>query len=157
MGAWDAILYNPTFAHAPGTFRLAVLHDVSITLNRRFSVRGNLNDLTWAIELLQAAVAATPVDDPHGPQYRNTLGTLLQQRYLHTGALADLDTAITLTQAALDAVAADPDASSNLADYRTNLSSYLSDRYTHTRNAADLNRAVDLAQAAVDLTPAHTS
>ena len=71
-------------------------------------------------------------------------------RYENTGAMADLDRAVSLFQ---QAVAATPDGHPDRARRLSNLGGALRDRYEHTRDPADLDRAIDLLEQAMVVTP----
>ena len=79
------------------------------------------------------------------------LGLGLRDRYAHTGAVVDLDLAITAFQQALELTPAEhPDRPGNL----NNLGLGLHDLYLRTGSPSDLEAAIAAFQAALEATPA---
>jgi hypothetical protein len=100
----------------------------------------------------RAAVYLIPGDHPDHAGWLNSLGVMLESRYKRTGAMADLEEAISVARQAVDATPADhPDC----PGYLNNLGVMLESRYKRTRAMADLEEAIGVARQAVDATPAY--
>jgi hypothetical protein len=99
--------------------------------------------LELAIVLAEAAVAATPAQDPDFGMMSATLGAALRVRFERTGDLADIDAAITAGQAAVAATpASDPDYASMFSP----LGAALTVRFEHTGDLADIDAAISAGQ-----------
>ena len=112
--------------------------------------KGNLADLTQAIEHSQEAVDLNPAGNPNRAGYLNNLSNRLSTRYGREGNLADLAQAIEHSQEAVDLT---PVGNPHRASHLNNLSLHLSTRYEREGNLTDLAQAIEHSQEAVDLTP----
>ena len=83
-------------------------------------------------------------------EYWYYLAIRLDDRYSRTGSMDDLQEAIHMGQAALDA---NPEDHTHRAKYLNNLGIRLCDRYSRTGLMDDLQEAIRLEQAALDATP----
>ncbi|KAF5682502.1 hypothetical protein FCIRC_4936 [Fusarium circinatum] len=102
-------------------------------------------DTDGVIENAKRAISANPLD----LDCLKLLGDLLNERYIDTGMLVDLDASILVTKQAIDATM-DDDA--ELATCSNNLSYRLQDRFMMTEDNGDLEEAIRLSRKAVELT-----
>lgn len=102
-------------------------------------------DTDEAIEKAKIAIRANPTN----AKYLAELSNLLNDRYVSTGMLVDLDASILLTKQAIDAKTGDD---AELADCSNNLSYRLQDRFMVTEDNSDLDDAIKMSQKAVELT-----
>ncbi|SOE47231.1 CHAT domain-containing protein [Streptomyces sp. OV198] len=104
--------------------------------------------LTFAVDLWQRIVDATPAEDPQRPGRLSNLGLALRLRYLHTRESAeDLDRSATAGREALRS--APPDHSER-GVYAVGLQSTLLARFERTADAADLDESAEVGQEALD-------
>ena len=114
----------------------------------RFLARGELADLTAAIDLLRTAVATAP-EDRERAGYAANLGVALSTRYGHLGEGRDLDEAVSWLRRAVDALAAGyPDRVPALSG----LGLALRTRYQRDGDGADLDAAVAALEEALAAT-----
>ena len=85
-----------------------------------------------------------------GPGHCANLGGALQSRFMRTGALADLDQAIT---AAREAVEITSPGHPDQARMLSNLGMILNSRFEQTGDLADLDQAITATRAAAEATP----
>ena len=79
---------------------------------------GDLERINVAIGFWQRVIRATPKDGPDRPARLSNLGYALYARFGQTGNLADLDAAVTATQAAADGAPDDsPDRAAIFANW----------------------------------------
>ncbi|KAF5724523.1 hypothetical protein FMUND_697 [Fusarium mundagurra] len=104
-----------------------------------------MTDTDEAIENAKKAISANPLN----VEYLTKLGNLLNDRYVATGMLADLDASILVTKQAIGAVTND---GVKLADCSNTLSYRLQDRFLVTEEKLDLEEAIQMARRAVELT-----
>ncbi|KLO91963.1 uncharacterized protein LW94_2661 [Fusarium fujikuroi] len=102
-------------------------------------------DTDEAIENAKIAIRANPTN----VKCLTELSNLLNDRYVSTGILVDLDTSILLTKQAIDAITGDD---AELAECSNNLSYRLQDRFMVTEDNPDLDDAIKMSQKAVELT-----
>src|SRR5215470_13654709 len=151
---------NPQAVPEPVRRYLAGLAGNSADPNQQAQVAGALLQramhsddpaaLNQAIELLTAAVAATPTDHPDHAMYLSILGLALLTRFERSGADADLDEAITVGRQAVAATSTDhPDHAGMLS----NLGIALRTRFGRTGAGADLDEAITVIRQAVAATP----
>ncbi len=121
-------------------------------LRRRYERTGDLDDLSRAIDLWRATLAATPNDHPGRVSWQGNLAVALRIRAERMGDIRDLHAAIPLQQAVVE---------SSPADLRarglTNLADLLAARYQHDGVSADLDRAIELGRAALAASGANDS
>ncbi|KAJ5413883.1 CHAT domain-containing protein [Penicillium cosmopolitanum] len=148
--------------------RAILLNNLGLRLGEKYLRTGAIADLQDAINVAQRAVDATPTDNPQRPIVLNNLGfrlgdrpsgpgwTVKQSRnlsgdsYSRTGAIADLEEALSIARQAINATPSDhPDRAGQLS----RLGSCLGDRYSRTRAIADLEEAISIARQVVDATP----
>lgn len=79
----------------------------------------------------------------------NNLGILLKCRLEHTHDIADITTAITVQQRAVQLT---KDDDPNLSDRLSNLASSFEDRFEHTSKLADITEAISAFRRAIELT-----
>jgi tetratricopeptide (TPR) repeat protein len=130
--------------------RASRLSELGELLRLRFGHSGAAADLSSAIEVGRAAVAATSADDLDLPGHLCTLLTALMLRVIEDEAPADVDEAIAVGRATVAAVAPDD---ARLPWYRSNLGFALQRRSQRSRSAADIDEAVVLCQMALDAVP----
>ncbi len=127
----------------------------AIALQTRFERTGNAADLDRAIELLELAQAATPIEDPQWAAGPCNVAGALMARFERNGDPADLDRAVTLFEDALTDV---PTEHPQRPMLLSNLAASLRTRFEHTGNPVDLDRAIDHQTEALDAIPqGHTS
>ncbi|KAF6793794.1 TPR domain-containing protein [Colletotrichum sojae] len=125
-------------------------------------------DLEEAITITREAIEATPQDHPDRAKWLNNLGSYLGDRFDRTGAMADLEEAITITRysrtgamadleeaatIAREAVEATPKDDPDRAARLNNLGSHLGDRYSRIGAMADLEESITITREAVEATP----
>jgi hypothetical protein len=87
-------------------------------LGSRFDRTGSIADLEHAVNIVDAAVAAT-CDHPDRAVVLSVLEHLLGSRFKHTGSMADLDRAIVVANEAVTATPQDhPDRPGRLSKVR---------------------------------------
>ncbi|EMT72838.1 hypothetical protein FOC4_g10004323 [Fusarium odoratissimum] len=104
-------------------------------------------DIDEAIKYVKKAIGTNPTNVENLEQ----LGNLLNDRYLSTGMLVDLDASVLATKQAIDAITDD---GAELADCSNTLCYRLQDRFMVTEDDADLEEAIQFSQKAVELTSA---
>ncbi|PNP86447.1 hypothetical protein FNYG_00149 [Fusarium nygamai] len=102
-------------------------------------------DTDEAIENVKKAISANPISVEHLTELSN----LLNDKYVSTGMLMDLDVSILVAKQAIDAII-DDDA--ELADCSNTLSYRLQDRFMVTEDNEDLEEAIRMSRKAVELT-----
>ncbi|TVY79667.1 putative 30S ribosomal protein S17-like protein [Fusarium oxysporum f. sp. cubense] len=102
-------------------------------------------DIDEAIKYVKKAIGANPTNVENLKQ----LGNLLNDRYVSTGMLVDLDASILATKQAIDAIKNDD---VELADCLNTLSYRLQDRFMVTEDNADLEEAIQISRKAVEST-----
>jgi CHAT domain-containing protein len=147
---WEHILASTSFQQASQDFQLAAMTETGGVLLRRYWARGEVKDLSQAIDFTQQAVDLADDDHPNKAAMLNNLATMLTDRYKRCGKLADLKVAIQSAQQAVDLT---PNGSLDQAVYLSNLGRSLVERYKDSNNLQDLEDAISAAQQAVDLTP----
>ncbi|MEM7530482.1 MAG: hypothetical protein AAF416_23110, partial [Pseudomonadota bacterium] len=107
-------------------------------------------DLERAIELGEAALAATPEDHPDRPGRLVSLAGGLRALHLVTGKKNHLERAIDLMDSVL---ARTPTDAPEYFSYQATLGSFLSNRHDCLGDFSDLERAIELKEAALAATP----
>ncbi|KAF5608221.1 uncharacterized protein FSUBG_4757 [Fusarium subglutinans] len=102
-------------------------------------------DTDDAIENAKRAISDNPLD----PECLKLLADLLNERYVDTGMLVDLDASILVTKQAIDTIT---DGDAELASCFNSLSYRLQDRFMMTEDNGDLEEAIRLSRKAVELT-----
>ncbi|KAI3575573.1 CHAT domain-containing protein [Fusarium oxysporum f. sp. albedinis] len=102
-------------------------------------------DIDEAIKYVKKAIGANPTNVENLKQ----LGNLLNDRYVNTGMLVDLEASILATKRAIDAITNDD---VELADCLNTLSYRLQDRFMVTENNADLEEAIQISRKAIEST-----
>ncbi|MBB4934416.1 hypothetical protein F4561_005236 [Lipingzhangella halophila] len=106
--------------------------------------------ITNTVTVWQRIVQATPEDHPNRAVYLSNLGTALQTRFERTGALEDLDQAITALRGAVQVIPEDhPDRAASLS----NLGNTLRVRFERTGALEDLDQAITALRGAVQVIP----
>ncbi|WP_053760566.1 CHAT domain-containing protein [Streptomyces sp. AS58] len=101
---------------------------------------------TAVVALWQRIVHALPADRPGRWSSLANLGAAHRLRFMGTGVLADLDSAVVATEAAVAAMPPDEVARSGTL---CNFGVMLLNRYEHSGVVSDLNRAIGMIEAAV--------
>ncbi|AZQ35794.1 CHAT domain-containing protein [Streptomyces cyaneochromogenes] len=127
-----------------------MLANLGAVLQARFGLKGDWEDLAEATTVARRALAATSADNPDRAAMLNNLSTALRSAFAHRRRTADLDEAVRVGRACVEAGAAHPDR----ARYLTTLGEACHSRFRQTRSAADLDEAVDALRRAVEATPA---
>ncbi|MEU5565498.1 hypothetical protein [Micromonospora musae] len=136
-------------ATAPGHRDLARRwSNLSVALQARFEVGGDLVDLDEVVQLARRALAATPYGSPIQAERETNLAAALQTRFRSTGDGADLEEAIELLRAALRAVGE----RSARAAALSNLGVALLMRYERSQLVADLDESVTMIRQAATMT-----
>ncbi|KAM0493461.1 hypothetical protein ACHAP8_009288 [Fusarium lateritium] len=104
-----------------------------------------MTDIDEAVEQAKKLISTNPTD----VKYLKELGNLLNDRYVSTGMIEDLDESILVTKQAINTITNDD---VDLADCSNTLSYRLQDRFLMTEDIADLEEAMRMAQKAVELT-----
>ncbi|KAI1359524.1 CHAT domain-containing protein [Xylaria arbuscula] len=131
------------------------LQSLGIIYYNKYKRIGTTADLELAVERFQEAVELTP-NTPLHPTWieksfvrasrLDSLGAAYRERYIGTGAIADLDTAIQHFQEAVDITGSD-----HRHSYRLQaLGAVHGDRYLKTGAAVDLATAIQLYEKALD-------
>ncbi|EWZ97349.1 hypothetical protein NW765_004281 [Fusarium oxysporum] len=102
-------------------------------------------DIDEAIKYGKKAIGANPTNVENLKQ----LGNLLNDRYVSTGMLVDLEASILATKRAIDVITNDD---VELADCLNTLSYRLQDRFMVTENNADLEEAIQISRKAIEST-----
>ncbi|KAF5694509.1 hypothetical protein FDENT_1121 [Fusarium denticulatum] len=102
-------------------------------------------DTDEAIENAKKAIST----DPTNLKSLTELSNFLNDRYVSTGMVVDLDASILVTRQAISAITNDD---VKLADCSNTLSYRLQDRFLVTEDDADLEEAIRMSQKAVELT-----
>ncbi|CCT76202.1 uncharacterized protein FFUJ_14165 [Fusarium fujikuroi IMI 58289] len=132
-------------SHSP---RPSLLNNMANRLRVQFLITGDLDALEDAIHLAREATE-TEVNR-RNKKALYTLGTLLGDRFISTGEIADLNTSIEILESAIaDIPANDPDRPGIL----NNLGIRFGDRYYRTWEIADLDRSIQYTREAVSMTP----
>ena len=124
----------------------------AVDLLRRAMQYDDFAALNRAIELLTAAITATPDDHPYRADRLSNLGFALSVRFDRTGVKADLDEAISVSR---QAVAATPDDHPGLAGFLSRLGGALRARFERAGAKADLDEAVSASRQAVTVAADH--
>jgi tetratricopeptide (TPR) repeat protein len=124
------------------------LHNLAGLFANRARRLGSLSDLDKAIRASKLAVANSR-EDPWYGTFALYLGQQLRERYEWTGAIRDLQNAVSALDRALTPVNPPGDVGASIMNQ---LASALRLRYLRQGNARDLFRAVDLARQSVQLT-----
>jgi len=115
----------------------------------RYELRGNVKDLQDAVAGAEDALVLVPADSH--PVSRAlvlcTLGHALRARYRRTGAMSDLEQAVSYAKHAVDAI---PSTHARRAFVLENLSLALSARYDRLKEGSDLDDAIHYGQEATD-------
>jgi hypothetical protein len=150
MREWLAV------APSRSPFRPGQVLVLAHALTDRYWLGGARADLDAAIAKWQEAVAsigAFPIPSDQVTLVTTTcltaLGKCLQARFRHSGALADIDAAISAFQQAADITPPD-----YLAGCLSGLGEALEGRFEYTGNMADLDAAISATGSAVEMTPA---
>ncbi|VDB83028.1 unnamed protein product [Peniophora sp. CBMAI 1063] len=117
-------------------------------LNRRYDLRGELDDLERAIAAEERALALTPDGHPQKAAFLNNLGCSMFDRYSFLGDVDDLKSAIRLQELALDLVSDESDYKPRWLD---NLGFSRQVRFNLYNNLDDLEVAIALRHRAVEL------
>ncbi|KAG5791342.1 hypothetical protein H9Q69_009597 [Fusarium xylarioides] len=102
-------------------------------------------DTHEAIENAKKAISANPLN----VEYLIEFGNILNDRYVGTGMLTDLDASILVMKQAIGAITND---GVKVADYTNTLSYRLQDRFLVTEDNADIEEAIQMARKAIELT-----
>ncbi|KAL5319062.1 hypothetical protein ACEPPN_014132 [Leptodophora sp. 'Broadleaf-Isolate-01'] len=102
------------------------------------------------IELIMQTLDTTPEDDPARAEMLSTLGQVLYDRHLKTGAIVDLDEAVGAMRQVTNIL---PSGDLELAGALHNLGLLLGHKYLRTNAPADLEEAIQVTRQAVDTTP----
>lgn len=125
--------------------RASMLDNLSISHRRLHTRLGHTHDLDAAIRASRSAVAETPASHPDRASILNNLGNALHTRFESHGALADLQSAIATSTAAIAATKIPADRAVRLS----NLACSLAQRFERVGDLADLDRAVASSAAAL--------
>lgn len=128
--------------------RATPLSDLGAAYRVRFVCHGLPEDVDYAIDCHEQALAIAPTDPSVRMTILANLGVAYRQRYEVGGTGADLDRAISLLERALSLPA---DAEQRVAAL-ANAGGLYSLRYLRTRARSDIDRAVELEEQAVAAT-----
>lgn len=101
-----------------------------------------MDDLSEAINMVTAAVDATPHNHPRRLDFYCNLGGLLQRRFEEKGSIDDLNQAVRVTTVATDIMAPDHP---NHAKVLVDLKNRLSIRFQQLGSMNDLNKILGMA------------
>lgn len=133
------------------TNRIIMLTNLSNSFHDRYQRLGSLTDLAASIRHLEAAVLASPEDDPYRPIMLYNLSAFVLSRYQHIPDLQDLQAAIGHLRSSLAAIPRDHELRVELLD---RISSSLETRYGQLGDSKDLDMAIEHIQEAIADTPA---
>lgn len=132
--------------------RATYLDTLGIVLSYRYQETRLETDLDQAIMRTKEALDAVPPFGHRGieARIRMNLSNRLGVKFIHTGVMSDLNTAINQSEAALLANSAEhPDRSIMIRS----LANRLQVRYERARGFGDLQRAIELGKQAIDIVP----
>ncbi len=107
--------------------------------------------LDFAVEHFARVLATTATDDPQRPLHLSKLCVALQRRFDRTGAIEDLDQAITMGRQAVESIPADHP---HRSTYLSNLGGALQRRFERTGLLENLDDAITVDRQAVESIPA---
>nr|WP_157527929.1 CHAT domain-containing protein [Kibdelosporangium sp. MJ126-NF4]CEL16668.1 hypothetical protein [Kibdelosporangium sp. MJ126-NF4]CTQ88980.1 hypothetical protein [Kibdelosporangium sp. MJ126-NF4] len=125
------------------------LGELAVSLKAQHAATGSPADRDAALHTAQAAVEASPHDDPARADHLYTLGSVLLSRYSEVGDPADLNDAISLIRSAAGA------ARTNRPGMLAELTGALRTRFERTGALADLDEAIATGWEAVATTSAN--
>jgi len=144
---WERILKHPDFSHASLQVRSEVLNDSGCALVRRYQLLRQLADLNGALTGWQNLLNELPVTSLNRAALLNNLILGLQDRYVCTQQLEDLDTAIEMLKEVLTLTSPPPER----ATWFSYLGHDLFIRYTEVGKLEDLDAAIQFHQEALTL------
>lgn len=146
-----ALTFSLLASAAPAD-ELPLVHLLTSLLDLCYETTGRATDLLNAIQVLEDAIAATPIDDPRRAGMLHNLGVYHADNFTRTGDTADIAKAV---QAAEQAVAATHAGHLHRAVMCTSLATYLSKTcdLPGPHGLADLDRTIWACEAAVAATP----
>jgi len=146
---WERLLHHPNFASTKVEYRLVIVNNSAITYLRRYNAKGNLSDLTAALDAWEQAIALTLPSSPELPTIFSNLGTGLTDRYMLSGNPLDLQRSIEAFQRA---IALTPTDSRELPSRLNNLGTGLINRYSQLGSFADLQAGIEAYEKTITLT-----
>ena len=147
----DPKLREFVLSQLPESEKGGFLDYVGTDLLDRFEQTGSIDDLVYAITLLEKALAITPNDSPDRPRVLDNLGNALRWRFERTGSVGDIHRAIEMND---QAVHSTPEDHPNHATYVSNLGTALQSRFERIGSMEDLHRSIETIEQVVKLTPA---
>jgi tetratricopeptide (TPR) repeat protein len=117
-------------------------------LHKNFLQHGRLEDTEEAVEALELVMRIAGEYTP--PHLFLGFGTLLSDRFKHTGSMDDLDQAISMIRKGLNAT---PHDDSHQARFLYTLGNMLGDRFKHTGSMDDLDQAISIVRNGLNATP----
>jgi CHAT domain-containing protein len=147
--AWELVLQNPVFTETEDEFRLRVINNSANTYLQRYWARGNLNDLSTAIEYWENSISTSPPNYSGLPDLFNNLGNGFTNRYTRLGNIKDLQLGINAYEKAIENTPVD---SLDLASRLNNLGIALNNRYSHLAQLDDLHASIAAFQKSVEMT-----
>ncbi|MER5198502.1 CHAT domain-containing protein [Streptomyces sp. NPDC002755] len=150
----EADLSLDDFDHLVMTLRAAAL------ALQRAGHSGEVRWADWAVRILGETARTSSHASSHGHPHHGVvlleLGKAHARRYGLTDDPADLESAIAVLGAALDALRPQEGSAENARAAAAELATQLAARHTRTGAAADLDRAIELQQGAVHDVPRHS-
>ncbi|CEJ93281.1 hypothetical protein VHEMI08880 [[Torrubiella] hemipterigena] len=145
------VLANIRSNPSDGNIKLSnLMHMTSLQLVLRYALRGNTNDLSEAMQLLEDAVPLTARDTMAYYRVVEQLADCLQFRFERTGLIDDINQAIELQRQVLRD---SPDDRVLEAGFMTRLSGFLARRFTRTMDMKDIDESIQLGTQALKSYP----
>jgi tetratricopeptide (TPR) repeat protein len=127
-------------------------NNLAVLLANQYERTENIQDLVWAISMLEEAMGSIPLSNPGRPVSLTLLGDLLEKRYEKEKKREDLEEGIRVREQAVRAVSA---GSSDWIELLNNLGNLFIFRFDETRRIENLNEAICKAQQVVDSSRNH--
>ncbi|KAK3323221.1 CHAT domain-containing protein [Cercophora scortea] len=145
---WSAILDSTSGPYDP--YRCRALYEMADTLQTRFLVECNVEDLRRALSAGEEGIGMSTPDGSLRDDQWGLLGSLYMMRFEHFGTIADLMRAIDLFgECAMIRLPDDPSRWLDLLD----LSKALSGKYQHGGTELDLEQAIAVGRIALAASP----
>lgn len=128
--------------------RFTFLSLLATRIRDKYQMKGDIEDLEYAIRLARHACATSFKHEKDGPL--RTLSTLLGDRFLATGRMADIDESIATLKEVEVRI---PRRHIDRPVLLTNLGARLGDRYARTGLVEDLDASIEYTRLASDSTP----
>lgn len=132
-------------------YRLDIMINLGLGLQKRFMRTGSMNDLDRSIELTETALPLIPAGDPSSRIIAlHNLGLSLEKRSERTGSSIDLARSIESSEQAVNLV---PFGHPNRPACLDNLGCALHRRFERAGTTEDLNRSIELMEEGIAATP----